>query len=49
MSNDVILAVDAYLHGLAAKNLSAAPFHPDIEFEGPLGPRIVGANSLPSP
>jgi limonene-1,2-epoxide hydrolase len=46
MSNEVIRAVDAYFHGLAAKDLGTAPFHPDIEFEGPLGPRIVGADSL---
>jgi limonene-1,2-epoxide hydrolase len=46
MNNDVIRAVDAYLHGLAQKDLSAAPFHPSVEFEGPLGPRIVGADSL---
>jgi limonene-1,2-epoxide hydrolase len=46
MNSDVIRAVDAYFHGLVAKDLSAAPFHPDIEFEGPLGPRIIGADSL---
>ena len=46
MNTDVIRVVDAYFHGLSGKDLSAAPFHPDIEFEGPLGPRIIGADAL---
>jgi len=46
MTNEATLAVDAYFRGLAEKDLSAAPFHPSVEFEGPLGPRIVGADSL---
>ena len=46
MHDDVIRTVDAYLNGLAAKDVSAAPFHPDIEFEGPVGPPIKGAATL---
>ena len=46
MREDVIHAVEAYLNGLGAKDISAAPFHPDIEFEGPLGPPIKGAAAL---
>jgi limonene-1,2-epoxide hydrolase len=46
MREDVIRAVEAYLNGLAGKDVSAAPFHPDIEFEGPLGPPVKGADAL---
>ena len=46
MREDVIRAVEAYLNGLAGKDVSAAPFHPDIEFEGPLGPPVKGAAAL---
>jgi len=40
---DVILAVESYLNGLGRKDLSGARFHPDVRFEGPLGPPIEGA------
>ena len=46
MREDVIRAVEAYLNGLGSRDLSAAPFHPDITFEGPLGPPIHGAAAL---
>ena len=46
MREDVVRAVEAYLNGLGSKDLSAAPFHPDIRFEGPLGPPITGADAL---
>ena len=46
MREDVIRAVEAYLNGLAAKDVSSAPFHADIEFEGPLGPPVKGAAAL---
>jgi limonene-1,2-epoxide hydrolase len=46
MRENVIRTVDAYLNGLGAKDISAAPFHPDIEFEGPVGPPIKGAATL---
>ena len=46
MREDVIRAVEVYLNGLAAKDVSAAPFHPDIELEGPLGPPVKGAAAL---
>jgi limonene-1,2-epoxide hydrolase len=46
MREDVIRAVEAYLNGLGAKDVSSAPFHPDVSFEGPLGPPISGAAVL---
>ena len=46
MREVVIRAVEAYLNGLGSKDVSAAPFHPDITFEGPLGPPIQGAAPL---
>jgi hypothetical protein len=42
----VIRAVEAYLKGLGSQDLSAAPFSPEIVFEGPLGPPINGAAAL---
>jgi len=46
MREDVIRAVEAYLNGLGSRNLKDAPFHPDIVFEGPLGPPIHGEEGL---
>jgi len=46
MRDDVIRAVESYLNGLGAKDLSGAPFHPDLVFEGPLGPPILGAAAV---
>ena len=46
MREDVIRAVEAYLNGLGSKDVSAAPFHPDVAFEGPLGPPIRGDAAL---
>ena len=42
MREDVIHAVEAHLNGLGARDLSASPFHEDIEFVGPIGPPIKG-------
>src|SRR5215469_17458805 len=43
MSRDEVIAVvEAYLNGLAKKDLSNVPFAPDITFEGPRVPRLVG-------
>ena len=46
MREDVVRAVELYLNGLGSKDVSGAPFHPDITFEGPLGPPIHGAFPL---
>jgi len=46
MREEVIAAVDAYLRGLAAKDLGAAPLHPDIEWQGPHGAWIKGATMV---
>jgi limonene-1,2-epoxide hydrolase len=46
MREDVVRVVEAYLYGLGSKDVSAAPFHPDIVFAGPLGPPITGAAAL---
>lgn len=46
MRDDVIRAVEAHLHGLGARDLSASPFHENIEFQGPIGPLIKGASTV---
>jgi hypothetical protein len=46
MRDDVIGAVEAYLRALGARDLNAAPLHPDIEWQGPPGTRIKGATML---
>ena len=43
MSRDEVIAVvEGYLNGLAKKDLSNVPFAPDITFEGPRVPKLVG-------
>lgn len=47
MSRDEAIAVvDAYLHGLAQKDLSNVPFAEDITFEGPRVPRLIGCQRV---
>jgi limonene-1,2-epoxide hydrolase len=46
MREDVVRAVETYLNGLGSKDVSSAPFHPDVSFEGPLGPPIQGATAV---
>lgn len=46
MSEEVIRSVDAYLSALGAKDLSAAPLHPDVTFESPLSPLIQGLDRV---
>ena len=46
MREDVIHAVEAHLNGLAARDISASPFHHDIEFVGPIGPPIKEAPTV---
>ena len=47
MSRDEIIAiVEAYLNGLAKKDLSNVPFAVDITFEGPRVPTLVGRQSV---
>jgi hypothetical protein len=46
MRDDVIRAVEAHLNGLGARDISASPFHQDIEFLGPIGPSIKGAPAV---
>jgi hypothetical protein len=46
MREDVIHAVEAHLNGLGARDISASPFHQDIEFVGPIGPLIKGAPTV---
>ena len=38
--------VEAYLNGLARKDLSNVPFAPDITFDGPRVPRLIGHQSV---
>ena len=43
MSRDEIIAIaEAYLNGLAKKDLSSVPFAADITFEGPRVPKLIG-------
>ena len=42
MREDVIRAVETHLNGLGARDISASPFHQDIEFVGPIGPALKG-------
>ena len=43
MSRDKAIAVvEAYLNGLARKDLSNVPFATDVTFEGPRVPRLIG-------
>jgi limonene-1,2-epoxide hydrolase len=46
MGEEVIRIVDAYLGALAAKDISAAPLHPDVTFESPLSPAIQGLDAV---
>jgi hypothetical protein len=47
MSRDEIIAIaEAYLNGLAKKDLSNVPFAADITFEGPLVPKLIGRQSV---
>ena len=41
-----IRTVDAYLSALAAKDISAAPLHPEVTFESPLSPLIQGLDAV---
>ena len=47
MSRDEMIAIaEAYLNGLAKKDLSNVPFAADITFEGPRVPKLVGRQSV---
>jgi len=47
MSRDEMIAiVEAYLNGLAKKDLSHVPFATDITFEGPRVPKLIGRQSV---
>ena len=47
MSRDEIIAIaEAYLNGLAKKDLSNVPFAADITFEGPRVPKLIGRQSV---
>lgn len=47
MSRDGNVAVaEAYLKGLESKDISQIPFAPDITFEGPRVPKLVGRQSV---
>lgn len=44
--SESIAVVEAYLNGLASKDLSFVPFAPDITFEGPLMPKLSGRETV---
>ena len=47
MSRDEIIAIaEAYLNGLAKKDLSNVPFAADITFEGPRVPKLIGRDRV---
>jgi hypothetical protein len=47
MSRDEIIVIaEAYLNGLAKKDLSNVPFAADITFEGPRVPKLIGRQSV---
>ncbi|SRR5258708_1330312 len=46
MRQDTATVIDAYLKAFAAKDLSTAPLHAEVEFEGPLGPQLKGAATV---
>lgn len=46
MENANIQVVESYIHGLRDKDLSKIPFAPDVVFEEPLTPTIVGAEAV---
>ena len=44
--NEAVRAVDAYLDGLARKDLSTVPFAADVTFESPLSAATTGASQV---
>lgn len=46
MRDEVVRAVEAHLNGLGARDISASPFHDNIECAGPIGPPIKGVTTL---
>ncbi|MFN2397081.1 MAG: nuclear transport factor 2 family protein [Gemmatimonadaceae bacterium] len=46
MANPNTEAVELYLNGLKQKDLSSVPFAPDVTFESPLSPKIVGKEQV---
>src|SRR5215469_4349068 len=46
MRDEVIRVVEAHLKGLGARNISASALHKDVEFVGPIGPPIKGADTV---
>lgn len=44
--DEVVHAVEACLQGLKYKDLSKVPFAPDVTFESPLSPKLVGAEAV---
>lgn len=46
MRDEIVSAVESYLHGLKNKDLSNVPFASDVTFESPLSPELVGAEAV---
>ena len=46
MRDEVIRTVEAHLNGLGARDISASPFHEDVEFVGPISPPLKGAPTV---
>ena len=46
MSLSSVAAVERYFNALKQKNLAEVPFAPDVVFEGPLSPKLTGAEAV---
>ena len=46
MENANVKIVESYIHGLRDNDLSRIPFAPDVVFEEPLTPTLVGAEAV---
>jgi hypothetical protein len=44
--SEKIAVVESYLNGLANKDLSSVLFAPDVTFDGPLMPKLVGREQI---
>jgi hypothetical protein len=44
--DDVVSAVESYLRGLGARDLSEARLDPDVTYESPISPKRQGADNL---
>ena len=46
MRDELITIVEGYLEGLRKKDLSQVAFDPNVTFEGPLSPKLIGEHAV---